>query len=557
MGTDANKDTLPTHLGMWDAVSIIIGIVVGAGIYETPPMVFKNLGGPWMMLGAWAVAGLLSFIGALCYAELATTYPQTGGDYVYLTRAYGRWLGFLFGWAQLAVILTANIGMMTFIFADYGARLFQPATSTGGWWETSFGWMYRKDFAWMWAGLAVVVLTFLNILGVRAGKLTQNILTATKVVGLLAIIIAGLCWPSNESMEPSPPAGGLSSQNAAIATAVGLSASPDSAILASGRAGLLAPLPISIAFAMVLIFLTYGGWNDAAYVAAELHDGRKNIPRALLLGVVGIVVIYLLVNLAYLRGLGYDAARNSSAIAADVLARPLGSLGSWGTRVMSLLVMISALGAANGLIFTGARVALTLGREHAIFGWLGHWHARRGAPYVALLTQAAISLAMIGVVGIPAGQQLMDKLFSMLALPRVGWEGQNGFSTLLRCTAPIFWLFFLLTGLSLFILRFKDSGRFSQRPFSVPLYPLTPIIFCATCGYMLYSGINYAWTLGLIGAGLLIVGLPVYFISETMEKDKPLAHPAPGETHFPVGPDLPASGIQPDIRSVTPRRETP
>ena len=507
MGTDANKDTLPTHLGMWDAVSIIIGIVVGAGIYETPPMVFKNLGGPWMTLGAWAVAGLLSLIGALCYAELATSYPLTGGDYVYLTRAYGRWLGFLFGWAQLAVILTANIGMMTFIFADYAAKLFG----------------LDKSFGWLWAGAAVLVLTFLNILGVRAGKTTQNVLTATKVLGLAAIIVAGLCWPATASMEPTPPAAG-------------------------------APVSINLAFAMVLVFLTYGGWNDAAYVAAELRDGRRNIPRALVLGTGAIVVIYLLVNYAYLRGLGYDAASGSSAIAADVLGRAFGDLGT-----VAHVLAGDDLGPwrRQWLDFHRRRVALTLGREHAIFGWLGHWHARRGAPYVALLTQAAISLAMIGVVGIPAGQQLMDKLFSMLALPRVGWEGQNGFSTLLRCTAPIFWLFFLLTGLSLFILRFKDSGRFSQRPFSVPLYPLTPIIFCATCGYMLYSGINYAWTLGLIGAGLLIVGLPVYFISETMEKDKPLAQPAPGETQFPVGPDLPASGIQPDIRSVTPRRETP
>jgi basic amino acid/polyamine antiporter, APA family len=516
MENASDKEKLPTNLGMWDAVSIIIGIVVGAGIFETPPMVFKNLGGPWMMLGAWAIGGLLCFIGALCYAELATTYPQSGGDYVYLTRAYGRWLGFLFGWAQLAVILTANIGMMTFIFADYGVKLFRPAQAPGQMAETNDG--------WMWAGGAVVVLTFINILGIRAGKTTQNVLTVTKVLGLAGIVIAGLCWPTTASMEPTLPD-------------------------LNGQA-----IPINIPFAMVLVFLTYGGWNDAAYVAAELRDGNRNIPRALLLGTGGIVLIYLLVNFAYLRGLGYDAASKSSAIAADVLDRPFGALG---TKIMSLLVMISALGAANGLIFTGARVALKLGREHAIFGWLGHWNSRRGAPYVALITQAAISLVMIGMVGLPAGQELMNKLFAAVGLPHVEWAGQNGFSTLLRCTAPIFWLFFLLTGISLFVLRVKDASAFARRPFSVPLFPLTPIIFCATCSYMLYSGILYAGILGFVGAGLLGVGLPVFVISEWMEKTSPGSAPAPVEPGPGPLVDQPSDRIQPDKRSITQRRDNP
>src|SRR5438876_10618241 len=155
---------IQAQLGLWDAVSIIIGIVIGAGIYETPPLIFQNVHGPWEGLGVWALGGLLSLIGALCYAELATTYPRSGGDYVYLTRAFGPWMGFLFGWAQLVVIRTGNIGMMAYVFADYAVRL----------------WDFGQDAALIYAVLSVSILSFLNILGIVFGKGTQNLLTLAK-----------------------------------------------------------------------------------------------------------------------------------------------------------------------------------------------------------------------------------------------------------------------------------------------------------------------------------------------------------------------------------------
>src|SRR6266849_1300384 len=176
---------IQARLSLWDAVSIIIGIVIGAGIYETPPLIFKNVHGPWEGLGVWALGGLLSLVGALCYAKLATTYPRSGGDYVYLTRAFGPWMGFLFGWAQLVVIRTGNIGMMAYVFADYATR----------WWD--FGkseprWLSEAQVAFSYALLAVTVLSVLNILGVVFGKGTQNVLTAATVVGLGAILVAGI-----------------------------------------------------------------------------------------------------------------------------------------------------------------------------------------------------------------------------------------------------------------------------------------------------------------------------------------------------------------------------
>jgi amino acid transporter len=471
---------------VWDAVSIIIGIVIGAGIYETPPLVFKNVSGPWTGLGVWVLAGLLSLIGALCYAELASTYPRSGGDYVYLSRAYGPWAGFLFGWAQLAVILSGSIGMMAYVFADYAVRL----------------WDFGPGSSFVYAIGAVVGFTLLNLLGVVLGKGAQNLLSVTKLLGLGAVILVGLLGP-----------GAAPAAETAAPASVNWS---------------------SFAFAMVLVFLTYGGWNDAAFVAADVRDGPRNIPRALILGTLAVTVIYLLVNAAYLRGLGFEQAQKSKAIAADVLG---GQLGAWGARAISLLVMVSALGAVNGLIFAGSRVYSTLGADYSVFAWLGRWHPRLGSPVGALLTQAAITLGLIAVVGTGAGQGAISGILTRVGLEGVSWEGRGGFETLLRCTAPIFWLFFLMTALALFVLRFKD--RHVPRTFAVPLFPLVPLVFCATCAYMLWSGINYAGTLGLVGAALLAAGLPLYFLSE--RQAQPAFQLPPVGTAPPADKALPRS----------------
>jgi amino acid transporter len=479
----ADQPEAAPPLGLWDAVSIIIGIVVGSGIYETPPLVFKNVPGPAVALAVWVVCGLLSLVGALCYAELGSTYPHTGGDYVYLGRAFGPWLGFLFGWAQLAVILTGSIGMLAFVFADYAVRL----------------WGLPAESAWGWAAGAVAALSLLNLLGVVFGKGAQNVLTAAKVLGLGGVLVAGFFWPAPPTAE-------------ATAVSAGLGALP---------------------FAMVLVFLTYGGWNDAAYVAAEVRDGGRNIPRALILGVAGVTVIYVLVNAAYLRGLGFAGAQQSRAVAADVLARPL---GEWGVKAMCLLVMVSALGSVNGLIFSGSRVYSKLGADHVLFSWLGRWDARRGVPVGALLAQAVITLAMVAVVGTAAGQTGVNALLGKAGLSAVEWQGHGGFETLLRCTAPVFWSFFLLTGVSLFVLRWRDRGL--RRPFSVPLYPLLPLLFCATCGYMLWSAADYAGKLGLVGGLLLAVGLPLYGLSRALGGP---GHPGAAEPPGGGGPAAPAA----------------
>jgi amino acid transporter len=447
-------------LGLWDAISIIVGIVVGTGIFETPPFFLKQVSGPEMALTIWALGGVLSFIGALCYAELATAYPRSGGDYVYLTRAYGELDGFLFGWAQLAVILTASIGMMAYVFSDYAVRLIGAAHVPG----------------YVYAVGAVVGLTLLNLLGIRAGKGTQNLLTAVKVLGLAAVVVVGFM------VSPEQPA------------------SPAAETAPGGE--------VKLAFAMVLVLLTYGGWNDAAYVAAEVRNGARNIPRALLLGIGIITLLYVLINAAYLHALGFEGARASNAVAADVLDR---YWPAWGEKAMCLLVMISALGTVNGLLLSGSRVCSSLGADHALFAGLGRWDRQRGAPSPALIALGGVSTAMILAIGTPWGRGAIDAAFDHAGLGAIEWSGAGGFETLLKCTAPVFWVFFLMTGVSLFVLRAKDRGR--PRPFMVPLFPVVPLLFCAICTYMVYSGVTYAGKLGLIGGGLMLLGVPLYGLS--------------------------------------------
>jgi basic amino acid/polyamine antiporter, APA family len=256
-------------------------------------------------------------------------------------------------------------------------------------------------------------------------------------------------------------------------------------------------------------------------VAAELKD-KRNIPMALVLGTAIIAAIYMLVNGAYLAGLGFEQARQSQAIAADLLQWPLGSLGS---GLISLLVMVSALGAVNGLIFTGSRLYAVLGAEHRALSGLSRWHPRFGAPITALAAQAGVTVGLILLVGSDAGRQSLSWSSSLLGLTPPSWEGRGGFDTLLMCSAPVFWLFFLLTGVSLFVLRFKD--RNIERPFRVPLYPWVPILFCATSVYMLYRSVDYAGSLALVGVLFLLAGLPLY-LSGVGGK------PAPGAQIFEI-----------------------
>ena len=455
------------RFGLWDAISIVIGIVVGTAIFRSPTLVFQNSAGPWQALGVWLLGGVLCMFGALCYAELATTYPRNGGDYEYLRRAFGRPMGFLFGWAQLFVVLSASIGALAYAFADYGARL----------WDLPAG-------AVTWLAVAsIVFLSGVNLAGVALGKTTQNLLSGVKVLGLGGVVVAGLVWGRGGSFAEV--------QTAAEPSGTGLG------------------------LALVFVLYAYGGWNNAVFVAAEVRDQRRNLPRAMFIGIAVTTAIYLAVNAAYLAVLGFDSARETATPAADVLQR---AVGPWGGKAISLLVMVSALGSMNGTILTGSRVYATVGEDHRMFRWLGRRN-RRASPAASIVVQACVALLLVVVVGTERGRGAVDGALRTVGLAGVPWKRYfGGFEALVAASAPVFWVFFLLTGVSLFVLRIKDPER--PRPFSTPWFPLPALVFCGTCVYMLYSSLEYARWLALLGVVPVVLGVPICLVGGRSRGDE-------------------------------------
>jgi APA family basic amino acid/polyamine antiporter len=448
----------PAELGLWDAVSVIVGIVVGVSIFQVSPTVFSNVDTAWKGIAVWCVGGLVALVGAFCYGELATTYPGTGGDYIYLSRAYGPMAGFLFAWSRLTTILTGNIAAMAYVFADYAVRLFDC----------------RPDAAVWFAAAAVAIVTLFNVMGLKAGKSLQNLLSVAKVLGLGGLLVTGLLKGGVSSWQPSQPVGGP-----------------------------------GIGLAMILVLFAYGGWNDAALVTADVREPRRNMPRALIIGTLLVTALYVLVNIAYVHALGFVGLRDAQAPAADLLGLWLGKHGAAG---MSLLVMVSALGAVSGLVLTGSRLHASLGTDYRLFSWMGHWNTRFNSPVRSLVTQACVSLLLIVGVGTDAGRNSIDRGLNAIGLEALPWsEYRGGFNTLVAGTTPVFWLFFLSTGVSLLVLRRKDRDR--ERPFTTPFYPVVPLIFIAVCCYMLYASVIYARALCLLGVVPLLIGIPLFLVS--------------------------------------------
>ena len=293
--------------------------------------------------------------------------------------------------------------------------------------------------------MAVAALTFTNVMGTQKGAWTQKVLTAAKVIGLFLVCLAGLAF------TPSlPPAETASSTTGA-----------------------------SFGLAMVFVLLTFGGWNEAAYISAELHEGRRNMIRVLLWGLGAITFLYLFAGIAYVNGLGLNVMSRSDVVAADLMRR---SFGDGGAKIVSILIAVTALGAINGCIFTGARTNYAVGRDFELFAFLGHWREKTNVPANALLLQGAIASGLV----------------------LLGTMTRKGFETMVEFTAPVFWLFFLLTGLVLFVLRRKEPG--AVRPFKVPGYPFIPILFCISCGYMLWASLVYTGIGATVGLVLFFTG---------------------------------------------------
>jgi amino acid transporter len=429
----------------FSAVALIVGIVIGAGIFKTPSLVAGISGDAGWALVLWMAGALISIAGALCYAELCTAYPNAGGDYHFLHRAFGRNISFIYGWSRATIINTGSIALLAFVFGDYMSTLVNLGAYSSA----------------IWALLIVVILTVVNLAGIHASSRMQTWLTLTEIVGLLAVVAAGF-WVD-------APASGTLQWFAQ------------------------APAPAQWGLSLVFVLLTFGGWNEAAYISAELKGGPHTMVRVILASMLTLTVIYLLVNTALLLGLGLNGLSQSKTAAGDLLGL---AFGPWAQKALGLFVAIAALTSINATMFVGARTNFAVGNDWKALRKLGLWQLDIGSPKQALTLQALISMGLIAL----------------------GTQEADGFSAMVEFTAPVFWGFLFLVGLALLWLRKTDPS--TPRPFKVPLYPVLPLIFCAACAWLTYSSVTYAISQKAIHVSLWLIasGILALLILRTREK---------------------------------------
>ncbi|OAE54654.1 amino acid permease [Achromobacter mucicolens] len=431
-----NSRAPTTGLSVMDATMVLVGVVIGIGIFGFPPLVAQHAHSEAVYIGLWCTGGLVMLVGALCYAELGSAYPGAGGEYLYLNRAWGPRVGLMFAWARCSVIQTGAIAVVAFIYGDYAQRLL-PLGSLG---------------PAVHAAISVVVLTGLNMIGTRYSKRLQWVFTVLTLIALAAVLIASLTASGGEAVNAAAPAP-----------------------LSGNTAGLLG-------MGMVFVLLTYGGWNEAAYLSGELRDPGRNMSRVLLIGTAVVTGAYVLTNIALLEIFGLQGLRDTPALGAEVMQL---AAGPYAAALLSLTICATALSTINGTIITGARVYYALGRDVPRLQALAGWSARNETPVSALVVQGVITLALVAL----------------------GAFSQNSVQTMVAYTAPVFWLFMMLVAASVWRLRRLDPDR--PRPFRVPLFPLPPLLLALTCAGLVISSAMYAGAGALIGLAVLAAGVPL------------------------------------------------
>ena len=426
----------------------VIGGIIGGGIFRTPAAVAERVGSPELALAAWIVGGAIAVIGAFCFGELGRRRPRAGGGYVYLRETWGPLPAFLYGWALLLVIATGAIAAVAVTFANYALALAGlPGRLTV---PVAIG--------------AIALVSGINYVGVKPAAVTQNVFTLLKLAALAVLIVAGLAFavPSTAFHQPPPS-----------------STAPD--------VGGVVGVAVALGAALVPILFTYGGWQQTNFIAEEILEPERNLPRALVLGVAGVVVVYLLANIAYLRVLGLAGLAHSTAPAADVLRALLGPAG--GTLIAAGIAA-STFGFLNLVILVTPRVLQAMAADGVFLPRLAVLHPRYRTPALAILVQAgwATVLSLSGT-----------------------------FAQLVDYVAFGDWIFFGLTVAGLFIYRARDriagAGPVAGGAFRVPGYPWTPGLFVLAALYVVASAILANPRNALIGAGLLALGVPVYFLS--------------------------------------------
>ncbi len=455
MKTDETPQ-LVRGLTLTDAISLVIGTIIGTGIFLKTTVMTQQVGSPEMVLLVWVAAGLLSLAGALTYAELGGMLPKAGGDYVYLRTAYGDLPAFLFGWMRFAVGATGSIAALAAGFAIFFTAL---VGLNAPWFQHTFQ-LFGGQFVWQfgWAQvvavLAIAVFSVINCGGVVFGGRTQTILTISKVLGIV-IIIAGV-YLFTPGVSWQQLSGEFRTQNLSVIQAFGA--------------------------AMLAALWAYEGWNNMPMAAGEIEQPGKNVPRALIFGSLVVMAIYLLTNLAYFHALPVNeiaAANTAYPVATKAVAT---FLGSTGATFVALAIMISIIGALNGSILTNSRVPFAMARDGLFPKKIAELNEKSRVPVRAIVIQAvwASALALLGT---------FDQLTNYAI-----------FAT---------WIFYILTTSAVFVLRRKMPE--AERPYKTLGYPVTPVIFILVGFWLLVNTLQTNPLEAGVGLFLIALGLPVYF----------------------------------------------
>ncbi len=433
---------LRRDLTLFDTVNLVIGTVIGSGIFLVPAEIARAVHEPGWMLAVWVIGGVLTLLGALSLAELGAALPEAGGIYTFITRGFGRLPGFLCGWMLFTVATSGSIATLAAAFPIYlGAFVpLNPTTSKV-------------------AGLvAVALLTWINIIGVKNGARVGNVLTALKVGGLVVMVLVIFLLPGPTAATPVE----------AVPLPAGFS---------------LAALGV----ALVAVLWAYEGWHDLSFAAAEIHEPQKNFPRGIIGGVAIIIGLYLLANLAYLKVLTPAEIAASDRVALTAMARVT---GEWGGKLLTAAILCSILGAMNGLILAGPRAYYQMAKDGLFIERVSRVHPRWRTPVEALLFQGLWSAFLVLFIG--------------------------GFSQLFTYVIFGGWIFYALAVLSVIALRRKEPGL--ARPYRVPGYPLVPLLFGVTALAIVVNTLVETPRESLLGLGFIALGIPVYWIQRRLRK---------------------------------------
>jgi APA family basic amino acid/polyamine antiporter len=431
----AASDGLQPQLGLLDATMINVGTMVGSSIFIVPAAIAGAFTGSVPTIAVWIVGGLVSMCGALCVAELGAALPRAGGQYVYLQRAFGPLWGYLYGWGAAVIINPASIAFVAVGFATY-LGYFVPLNAWG---------------IKLFAVASILLLSGLNLFGLRTGAVTQNVLTLLKIGAVAALVLAGLLLPggSPANLEPLWPT--------------------ESAVRLVGPFGV----------AMVAALGAYDGWIEITYVGSEMKSPGRDMPRAIVLSTLIVTLLYVGMSSAVLYVLGREATAGSDLVAADAMRVVLGPLGA---TLIVIAILVSTTGCNNGIIFTAPRIPYAMAREGRFFPWAARLNPRHRTPNTALVAQAVWTC--------------------LLAL-------SGSYIQLLTYMVFVSFLFYALSAAAVIVLRRRDPDL--PRPYRTWGYPVTPVVFILFAMYLVGNTIVESPRDAAVGTGLLLLGLPLYW----------------------------------------------